>query len=144
MQRFRLFHRRQVLADKIFDQGQLGRFSFHIDGGNRLHACPAGGLDATFPGNDEKAIIAVPAEQDRLQKTVFENGLSQFFQRLGVEMLSRLFGISQEAVDRNVVELTFDIGLGFVTHCFEPPDPARFRIVPLISRQDEDTIEKWR
>ena len=103
----RLFHRVEILAVQVLDQGLLhaghvGRCSHQSRNG--LEAGSTGRPPPALAGDELVLLIAQLADQDGLQDTQFPNGSGQRRERLFVEMGPRLMLVGPDVGDRDLQE----------------------------------------
>ena len=103
----RLFHRVEILAVQVLDQGLLDTG----DVGRRPHqsrnglvAGPAGRPPPALTGDELVLLIAELTDQDGLQDTEFPNGSGQGRQRFFIEMGPRLMLVGPDVGDRDLQE----------------------------------------
>jgi len=110
----RLLNGIEVFALQIFDEGQFehGAVIGLADNDGRLGQLQQlRGAPAAFAGDQFKITIAL-AHDERLDDALFADGIGQFAQRLGGEILARLERAGPDAVEGHALHPFAQVGRG--------------------------------
>src|SRR5205823_13160399 len=101
-----LFHRIQIFALDVFDEGDLQCVAVVMEILNydrdALQAGLLRGAKSALAGDQPKLMIASPADNEWLHDAVLAHTPRKFIDRFLIEFFSRLKGIRRDAVQRNL------------------------------------------
>lgn len=107
----------EVFPLEVLDEGPLGGllvFEVLEQGGDLFEPCEPGGAPASFAGDDlvPPCLARLGSDGDGLHDALGLDGVGEFLQACGVEILTRLEGIGLEIVEREAMDGVTRLGIG--------------------------------